>query len=126
MEALVEYKGNDFSFEYELGPLDVSNKYIEKEKGYVATIDGMYLWGTDGNMPRIEVKAMNVVLRSKEININRFFYSDIFECSNNFNVYKRGDTYIVYQQNSDGAGSYELVWVINKDGLQQRLVGSMF
>ena len=41
-------------------------------------------------------------------------------------VYRSGDTYFVQQWNSDGAGAYELVWVLTKEGLQPRLVGNIW
>ena len=83
------------------------------------------IWGTDGGLPKTEVVDIKVTIAGNEVPIHKVFYADIYECTNDFEVYKKGETYFVYQRNSDGAGSYEIVWVLDKNGLKQRLVGTI-
>lgn len=126
LKKLKEYTGNDFIFEYQLSEFDSTNRIIDRHAGkWVTAIDGRPVWGTDGDFPGIQVKNMKVIVEGWLIDVHEVFYSDIYECDNEISIYKNGDTYFAYQRNSDGAGSYEIVWVFNKKGLKQRLVGTM-
>ena len=126
LDELKPYEGSDFSFEYVIQPFDSTNRIIDRREGSrVAAVDDRPSWGTDGGFPKTQVKTINITIEGKKLNLNRVFYLDIYECTNSFKIYKNGDSYIVYQWNSDGAGYYEIAWVFTKKGLQQRLVGTM-
>jgi hypothetical protein len=126
LEELDEYSGKDFKFEYQLSDFDSTNKIIDKQDGkWVTAIDGRPAWGTDGNFPRTQVANIKVIIDGQEIKIHKVFYSDIYECDNRLTIYKNGSTYFAHQWNSDGAGAYEIVWVLSKNGLKQRLVGTI-
>ncbi len=127
LEEIKEHTESDFSFQYNLTAFDSTNKIIDKLDGkWVTAIYGRPVWGTDGNFPNIQVDNIEVRIGGQEIEIHKVFYSDIYECDNEFSVYKKGDTYFVHQWNSDGAGAYEIVWVLDRNGLRQRLVGTIF
>ena len=126
LQELTPYEGPDFSFEYVVQPFDSTNRIIDRKEGrWVTAIDGRPVWGTDGGLPSTQVNEIKVTIEGQEINLNRAFYSDIYECTNSFKIYKNGDAYIIYQWNSDGAGYYEIAWVFTKKGLRHRLVGTM-
>ncbi|PQB05791.1 hypothetical protein [Aureitalea marina] len=126
LEKLQGYTGNDFTFKYELGDFDSTNRIIDKQDGkWISAIDGRPVWGTDGNFPKTQVDNIKVIIDGQEIEIHEVFYSDIYECDNEISIYKNGETYFAHQWNSDGAGAYEIVWVLDKNGLKQRLVGTI-
>ena len=126
LEKLERYSGSDFTFEYKLSDFDSTNRIVDKQdEKWVTAIDGRPVWGTDGNFPRTQVDNIEVRIEGQEVEIHKVFYSDIYECDNGLSVYKKEDTYFVHQWNSDGAGAYEIVWVLDKNGLKQRLVGTM-
>ncbi|MFC6999826.1 SH3 domain-containing protein [Rufibacter roseus] len=125
LEKLQPYKGEDFSFKYLLEPFALNNRIVDRYNGAVTAIAGRPVWGTDGDFPKTQVKDLLVTIEGNKLDISKAFYCDLFECTNTFNVYKSGDCYVVYQWNSDGAGAYQVVWVFTKNGLKQRLVGSM-
>jgi hypothetical protein len=109
-----------------LSEFDSQNRIVGKHDGkWITEIDGRPVWGTDGEFPNIQVDDIEVEIDGKKVMIHSVFYGDIYECDNTFSVYKNGETYFVHQWNSDGAGAYEIVWVLDKSGLKQRLVGSM-
>jgi hypothetical protein len=121
------YQGTDFEFKYKIEPFDSTDRIVDKQDGkWISAIDGRPVWGTDGEFPSNQIGGIKVWIEGKEIKIHKLFYSDIFECKESIQIYKNDDIYFVYQRNSDGAGSYEIVWVISKNGLKQRLVGRMF
>lgn len=126
LEQLEGHAGKDFNFEYQLSDFDSTNRVIDRQDGkWVTAIDGRPVWGTDGNFPKTQVDNVEVIIDGKEIEIHEVFYSDIYECDSRLSIYKNGDTYFAHQLNSDGAGAYEIVWVLDKNGLKQRLVGTM-
>jgi len=90
---------------------------ITTEENIVTKIDGHYFMGTDGSMPRHEIKTFTVEVHDKKIEIPRKSFLDLYEP--NFwgmNGYfdTKGNLYIV-MYNSDAAGSYSALFVI-KDG----------
>jgi len=126
LEKLNEYSGEGFQFEYLLSEFDSTGRIIEKENGkWIVAIDGRPVWGEDGNFPKTQVNDIKVTIEKMEIQVHPVFYADIFECNREVSVYKNDETYFVYQLNSDGAGAYEIVWVFDKKGLKQRLIGTM-
>lgn len=124
LEKLEPYSGSEFSFSYTIGEFDPSNRNIRTDGAWVSSIDGRWAWGTDGNMPIHQVNAIQVSMLGKEVQVHPVLFSDIFECDNEFSVFRRGDTFFVHQLNSDGSGGYEVVWVFEKNSLKQRLVGT--
>ncbi len=127
LEELEKPAKEDLQFKYILSEFDPKDRIIDyHDNKWVTWIDGRPVWGTDQNLPRIEVTGINAKVENIQIEISPIMYSDIYECSNTFQTYKNGDTYFLFQSCSDGAGYYEIVWVLTKKGLKQRLVGSLF
>ncbi|RAK65845.1 hypothetical protein [Hymenobacter edaphi] len=89
---------------------------------WVETIDGLRPWGVDGTMPRTETSRLQVVVAGQPVAIPASLYRNLYNGSAEFNAYKNGSTYFVVQFNSDGAGSYGLVWVLKPTGLVQRVL----
>jgi hypothetical protein len=126
VDKLPSAYGSDFSFKYQLTPFDSTNKVIDRvEDKWIVGINGRPIWGVDGGFPKIQVAGIDVTLNDVNISIHPLFYSDIYECDGGLTTHKYKDTFFVYQMNSDGAGAYQVVWVFDKNGLKQRLVGSM-
>jgi hypothetical protein len=91
---------------------------IGKEDGFVTKIDGHFFAGTDGDLPRREIKTFSVEINHYQIDIPKSCFYDLYEPNlNDFaNAYmdKDGTLYII-MYNSDAAGSYSVIFVI-KDG----------
>ncbi|MCU4174078.1 hypothetical protein [Carboxylicivirga sp. N1Y90] len=127
IRGLDEYTNSDFKFSYVLGSFNSTNRVIEKiSNRSIKLIDGQSFWGTDGELPTVEIKSINVNLKGLDIEIHKAFYNNLFECDNDFTIYEQNETFFIYQDNSDGAGYYQVLWVINKNGLIQRLVGTIY
>lgn len=124
-ESIPKYKGDKFSFEYITQKFEPSEKKIKYSKNGIASINGRHIYGTDMSTPGRQVNKIIVKINNERIPIHKVFYEDIFECNNKFEVHKIGNLFIVNQWNSDGAGAYEIVWVLDKNGVKQRLVGSI-
>lgn len=121
VEEVPEYEGSDFYFEYQTAEFDTVGKTIEYLNGEVYRINGRQIHGNDLSTPGRQVNRILVEIAGEAIPIHPVF----FECDNEFTVRKIGELFIVNQWNSDGAGAYELVWVLDKEGVRQRLVGTI-
>jgi len=115
----------EIKFGYQMKSFEKSKHHIQlQDDKWVKFIDGQGVWGTDGEYPRREIERIIVEINGNKIDIHEAFYSNLYDCRNTFKFYKNGSTYFVHNWNSDGAGYYEVVWVLTEDGLIQRLLGT--
>lgn len=123
LDEIDEYQGEDFSFSYTIAPFSRNGRVVDGVDGHpVAAIDGRRPFGTDGGMPKMEVKAIDVTMMGDEIPVHYSLYEDLFEIQKNQTIVEVDGTYIVYSWASDGGGSYLVAWVFEGMGLVQRLV----
>jgi hypothetical protein len=98
-------------------PFDVNQHKIDKgNTQYVQKIDGMRPIGTFGNIPRVEIQQMTLKINGKTVDIPINDYKDLYEprlVNLSLHINSRGVIYIYMPGNSDGAGGYEVVWIIN-------------
>jgi hypothetical protein len=90
-------------------------------------VDGQPAIGTDGNMPGVEIDSMRFYLDGKEIKVPRRLYADCFDpkFGNNYVTLKFGSdprTVIISMSGSDGAGGYQAIWTLRKDGRHRRSI----
>jgi hypothetical protein len=90
-------------------------------------VDGRPAIGTDGNMPAVEIASMRFYLDAKEIKVPGRLYADCFDP-------KFGDDYvtlefgrgsrdvIISMSGSDGAGGYQVIWRLRKNGRHTRSI----
>lgn len=125
--SLDRYTGNDVKINMTTMPFDKKNHFVTTDSIYGMTdIDGMQFWGCDRALPIDEVKDMSISFKGKEIKIHPIFYSDIYDCYDEFTVYEREGLYYFHQGNGSGENYYEIVWVVSENGLVQRLLGAPY
>jgi hypothetical protein len=131
--------GKDTLFKGELNDMQITIKsgtfikagrkftYVKYEDGgsqYVGEIDGKRPWGTDGPMPRTEYKSIQFKSGAQTLNFPKSSFNDLFEISalkyTTVCLDKTTGKVYVEAGNSDGAGSYEVVWVINNGKIEYR------
>jgi len=91
---------------------------IEKKQGFVTKIDGRFFAGTDGDLPRHEIKNFSIEINHRKIDIPKSCYQDLYEPNlNRFTNAYLGQDQILYiiMGNSDAAGWYDVIFII-KDG----------
>ncbi|WP_298539183.1 hypothetical protein [uncultured Aquimarina sp.] len=116
------YQGTEFLFKYKLTKFNLENKVTDFDGKWLTRINGRHFYGTDGNIPKIEIAGIDVSINGKIIDIPEVFYEDLFECDNEVTINKNKDDYIVHQWNGDGAGGYLIVWVFGSEKLKQRFI----
>ncbi|WP_207496772.1 SH3 domain-containing protein [Aridibaculum aurantiacum] len=88
----------------------------EGEQAFVKAIDNKHPWGTDGNVPIKEYKLIQFTTGSNVISFPRSLYNDLFEPNLDMTMaYVDRSTGKVYIEaiNSDGAGGYVVIWIID-------------
>jgi hypothetical protein len=88
-------------------------------------VDGRKALGTDGSVPTVEIESLRLILNGKEVPVPRRLYSDCFNPSTDPSTFvlKFGQdtqSVFVFMQGSDGAGVYDVVWVLRRDGRHSR------
>ena len=90
----------------------------------VTTVDGRAALGTDGSVPNVEIESFRFILDGREVRVPRGLYSDCFDPGTDGRlVLKFGqdaESVFVFMHGSDGAGVYDVVWVLRKDGRHSR------
>ena len=126
LEELKTYNGTNFSFKLKDKPFDKEGKIMDAlNDEIVFSINGLQPLGVNGNlMPSIEIDSINITLDGETIHVPQALTMDLFECKNNSKVYKVKNDYFVQVNCSSGTAYYEVIWVVNKDGIKQRLAGA--
>ena len=90
-------------------------------------IDGRPIWGTDGEIPRYYIKSIRPCPNVNALVIPTKAYSDLYEPNTEtLKSYSSDDGQRNYfiMSNSDGAGSYEVVWIFKNGVYWKRLIES--
>lgn len=97
-------------------------------KLFVDKVDGKKPWGVDGDLPAVEISNIILIVNNNPVNIPMAAFSDIYQPRiKNLNLYfdKKGNIYLYMPGNSDGAGGYDVAWVINNGKFVGRYVDSI-
>jgi len=94
----------------------------------LTTIDGKYIWGTDGRIPDKVIASLIVIQNSLPVLIPKSAFNDLYEP--NFSTLQvfigKDNTLYVQLNNSDGAGSYSVIWVIKNNKYLKRYLDNYF
>jgi hypothetical protein len=91
----------------------------------VTRVDGRVALGTDGGMPAVEIESFRFFFDGREVPVPRRLYSDCFNPSTQagglaLKFGQDAQSVFVFMQGSDGAGVYDVVWVLRRDGRHSR------
>jgi len=107
---------------------DPANHQLLYSKEYTKLlryIDGQEFVGTDANVPELEYKSLQISFSGKTIAIpkdalSRLYQPDLRHTIANYDAKK--DILYLHSANSDGAGAYEILWVIDKKQYKTRYI----
>jgi hypothetical protein len=103
--------------------------YYKDAKNQIERINGKQYWGTDGRMPKAEYKSIVIYAGQRKTVLAGSAFENLFEPSlYNMEVHydKVHDILYIESMNSDGAGSYEVIWKIEKGKYKGRLIAYGF
>ena len=95
-----------------------------KNTNQLDKIDGLKIFGTDGNIPNKEYKSIKIEISNRKITLPNVALKNLYEPNLLFagaNYDEKNDILYIYSSNSDGAGSYEVIWVIEKKKFKERI-----
>ncbi len=96
---------------------DTSNN----EMRWLEKINGNEIWGTDGNVPKNQYGQITLSIRKNKIHLP---IDNLFEPNLDYtrvNIDQKNDNIYISAINSDGAGSYAVLWIIKNGTFKQRL-----
>jgi len=103
------------------------HSYTLQNNKWVIEIDGKRPWGVDGNYPKTEVKNVSLSINDKNVLIPKEAYQDTYEFEpTSLNIFQnKNGTILITSTHSDGAGHYDLVWMIKNQKYIGRYVDSI-
>ncbi|HGE5778219.1 SH3 domain-containing protein [Flavobacterium psychrophilum] len=99
-------------------------KFYKNEKTQLEKIDNSQIFGTDGNIPKREYKSIQIEINNVKIELPNIALKNLYEPSlyNSKASYdEKNDILYILSSNSDGAGSYEIIWIIEKKKYKNRI-----
>jgi hypothetical protein len=103
--------------------------YSKVNRGMLEKIDGKNYWGSDGGIPNMAYKSISITIGSQQYELPNSVFSDLFQ-PNLENTEAYHDTInnrlSIQSSNSYGAGSYLVLWLIEKGEYKKRLVAHGF
>lgn len=103
--------------------------YSKENKDQVQLIDNKKYWGTDGGLPNTEYKSIEVYIGNTKVTLPNDALENLYEVSFyncHVNYDKTNDIIYIQTMNSDGAGSYEVIWKVEKGIYKERYVAYGF
>ena len=121
-----EFKSEDISISIKTGKFIPKEHQIKKKDGFVYKIDNQDPWGIDGLIPEnlSELKSIEINIKEKVFTFPKENLIGIFSVNfKNTEIYIGTDK-ILYltMSNSDGAGSYNIVWTINNNTITSQFI----
>ena len=119
----VENEGHKAMVIIKAKPFDPKRHQIEMKKegkgSYCSKIDGRVPHGEDGGVPCVEIAGIIAWMDGKMIPIDKALYGDCFEPNLSYDhvrlrLSEDGHAALLTMSNGDGAGGYDVTWVINK------------
>ena len=104
-------------------------KYYKDNATQIELIDNKQYWGKDGGMPTTQFEKIMLKVGDKTITLPKAALQGLFEpaiYSAEVNYDMANDTFYIQTMNSDGAGSYLVVWKVEKGVYKDRLVAYGF
>lgn len=101
--------------------------FYKNSKEIITKIDNQYYYGTDGYLPKIEYSEILITINGKTLKLPKEALKNLFEpnlFSTSAHYDKENDILYIDSLNSDGAGSYEVLWIIEKGKYSKRLIFS--
>ena len=104
-------------------------KYVKDYPTQIELIDNKKYWGMDGGMPKTQFEKITIKVGHKIVSLPKVAMEGLYEpsiYSAEVNYDKTSDTFYIQTMNSDGAGSYLVIWKIEKGIYKDRLVAYGF
>ncbi|PIF34804.1 hypothetical protein CLU81_5469 [Flavobacterium sp. 9] len=99
-------------------------QFLKEDSRILTKIDDLDFLGTDGEIPKRQYKSIEVQINNIKVPIPNEALRNLYEPSlynSQINYDKINDILYIQSSNSDGAGGYEIIWVIEKKKYKTRI-----
>lgn len=98
--------------------------YYKDAKGELEKIDGIRIWGTDGNIPKKAISSVKIIKNTKTFLLPRAAFDDLYEpkLANLSICTGPENTLYLRMDNSDGAGYYTVIWIFKDNKYKGRYI----
>lgn len=115
--------------EIAFNPKNHKLKYNSENPTILESIDDQVIFGTDGNVPKrkyksIEIEIDKILINLPETALKNAFEPNLEETMVNYD--SANDILYIQSLNSDGAGGYVILWVIEKKKFKTRVEARPF
>jgi len=93
----------------------------KNERSWLEKINGKEIWGADGDVPKNQYGQITLTIRKNKIHLP---IDNLFEPNldyTTFNIDEKNNTIYISAMNSDGAGGYAVLWIIENGTFKQRI-----
>ena len=104
-------------------------KYHAGNSKQLVQIDDKEIFGTDGDFPKIEYRSISINVGSKETAIPKEQLQNLYEPNfehTRVNYDVKNKTLYIQSLNSDGAGGYAVIWIIENGVFKKRIISRGF
>jgi hypothetical protein len=106
-----------------------SYEYYKSNPNQLYKIDNKDIFGTDGNLPKREYKRIQIKIDKLTFELPKIALENLYEPnieSTLINFDKKTDILFIQSLNSDGAGGYAILWIIEKGKYLKRITAIPF
>ena len=99
-------------------------QFFKGNSNQLDKIDNLPLFGTDGEIPKREYKSIEIEINKVKVEIPPSALENLYEptlWNSKANYDEVNDILYIQSSNSDGAGGYEIIWVIEKKKYKTRI-----
>jgi hypothetical protein len=125
----IEFKKDSIKLEITKTKFIPKNNNLQYHKGnasknemnWLEKINGKDIWGTDGNIPKNQYGKFELTLGK---NVFHLPIENLYEPNLDYtsvNIVRTNRTIYISALNSDGAGAYEVLWVIENGKIKERI-----
>lgn len=103
--------------------------YNKEYRDQIQLINNKKYWGTDGGLPKTEYKSIEVYDGKTKLTLPKSALENLYEVSlynSQVNYDKTNNIIYIQSMNSDGAGSYEVIWKVEKGVYKERYIAYGF
>ncbi len=123
-DSKIEFSISDYVIQLETQNFNSKKHQIQTENGFVYAIDEKDFLGSDGMIPQTEFKTFKILFKGKEIIIPKEYYANLYnvnltEAKLTYN--KELNQYYLFGTFSDGAASFDAIWVLENGKIVQHL-----
>ena len=128
------FKKDTISVTISAGTFDRRKHKLHYVENNLVRIDNKAFWGTDGGLPKHTIQSVRVTIGNDVIEIPISAWTDLFEpnlcwtasknteCHTKLYVSPDKRRLYIYMLNSDGAGGYEVTWIVQDKKYLRRVV----